>query len=189
MKEPVDKSSNRKSISKLQVVRNFRKVIEARNINCMNKELYQFLTLYCSFIAHYNINGFKATYAHPRDFAEVFIRHFDGDHKYYSAFYPYQSDPYKATGSSRAEIKQEFCHIVDEHKYEIGKWAEKRQRDERYAAYLILTKEFEAKTNGIEIKCDACGNEYEVTVRKEGKDVNDFGIICCLFCGHQIKLY
>ncbi|HUU39965.1 MAG TPA: hypothetical protein VMW42_03395 [Desulfatiglandales bacterium] len=189
MKESLEKLSNRKSISSLPVVRNFRKVIEARDINFMNNELYQFLNLYCSFIAHYNINGFKATYSHPTDFAEVFIRHFDGDHKYYSASYPYQSEIYKETWSSKAEIKQEFCRIVDEHKYAIGKWAEKRQRDERYAAYLRLKKEFEIETNGIEIICDACGNEYEVTVRKEGEDVNDFGIICCLFCGRQIKLY
>ena len=189
MKEPLDKLLNRKSISKLQVVRNFRKVIEVRDINFMNKELYQFLNLYCSFIAHYNINGFKATYSQPKDFADVFIRHFDVDHKYYSASYPYQSETYKETWFSKAEIKQEFCRIVDEHKYAIGKWAEKRQRDERYAAYLRLKKEFETEINGIEVKCDACGNEYEIKVRKEGEDYNDFGIICCLFCGRQIKLY
>jgi hypothetical protein len=56
------KASDRKPIGKLPVVRNFRKVIEARDISLMNKELYQFLNLYCGFIAHYNINGFKATY-------------------------------------------------------------------------------------------------------------------------------
>ena len=189
MEKALVKSSEKKPISKLSVVRNFRQIIEARDINFMNKELYQFLNLYCSFIAHYNINGFKATYAQPKDFAEVFIRHFDGDHKYYSAVYPYQSETYKATGFSKAGIKQEFCRIVDEHKDAIGTWAEKRQRDERYAAYLRLKKEFEAEINGIEIICDACGNEYEVTVRNEGKDFNDFGSICCLFCGHQIKLY
>lgn len=189
MKEPLDKLSNRKPISKLPVVRNFRHVIENRDMNLMKNELYQFLNLYCSFIAHYNINGFKATYAHPKDFAEVFIRHFDSEHKYYSAFYQYQSEPYKDTGFSKAEIKQEFCRIVDEHKYKIGKWAEQRQRDQRYVAYLNLKKEFEAEINGIEVICDACGNEYEVKVLKEDKDFNDFGIICCLFCGHQVKLY
>jgi len=189
MKEELEKLSNRKSISKLPVVRNFRQVIEKRDINLMNNELYQFLNLHCSFIAHYNITGFKATYSHPTDFAEVFIRHFDGDHKYYSAFHPYQSEQYKETGFSKAEIKGEFCRIVDEHKYAIGKWAEKRQRDERYAAYLRLKNEFETETKSLEISCDTCGNEYQVKVRKEGKDFNDFGIICCLFCGRQIKLY
>jgi len=189
MRKPLDKSSNRKPISSLPVVRNFRKVIEARDINLMNKELYQFLNLYCDFITHYNINGFKANYSQSADFARVFIRHFDGDHEYYSPFYPYQSEPYKDTGFTKAEIKKEFCRIVDPLKDAISKWAEQRQRDKRYAAYLNLKSEFETETNGIEVICDTCGNEYEVTVRKEGEDVNDFGIICCLFCGHQVKLY
>ena len=189
MEKELIKSSEKKPISKLPVVRNFRQVIEARDINFMNKELYQFLNLYCSFIAHYNINGFKATYAQPKDFAEVFIRHFDGDHKYYSAVYPYQSEAYKETGFSKAEIKREFCCIVDEHKDAIGTWAENRQRDQRYAIYLNLKNEFGKETNGFTVTCEACGNEYEVRVKKEGEEFNDFGIICCLFCGQQIKLY
>ncbi len=188
MKIELDKS-NGKPISNLPVVRNFRKVIEARDINLMNKELYQFLNLYCSFIAHYDINGFKTVYSHPRDFADVFIRHFDGDHKYYSAVYPYQSEPYKETGFSKAEIKKEFCCIVDERKDAISEWADQRQRDERYADYLNLNREFGAEVNDLEINCGACGNEYEVEVKKNGDDFNDFGIICCLFCGQQIKLY
>lgn len=188
MKTELDKS-NGKPISNLPVVRNFRKVIEARDINLMKKELYQFLNLYCSFIAHYNIDGFKATYSRPKDFAEVFIRHFDGDHKYYSAVYPYQSEPYKETGFSKAEIKREFCRIADEHKDAIGKWADNRQKDERHAAYLNLKKEFQPGSDGLNIECEACGNEYEVEVKKNGDDFNDFGIVCCLFCGQQIKLY
>jgi hypothetical protein len=35
----------------------------------------------------------------------------------------------------------------------------------------------------------AGGNEYEVTVMREDEDANDFGIICCVFCGQQIKRY
>jgi len=50
MKAALIKSSDIKAIEKLPVVRNFRKVIEAKDINLMNKELYQFLTLYCGFI-------------------------------------------------------------------------------------------------------------------------------------------
>ena len=46
----------------IAVIRNFKEVIENRDINRMSKELYDFLTLYCGFIAHYDINGFKATY-------------------------------------------------------------------------------------------------------------------------------
>ena len=52
-------------IGNLPVVRKFRKVIENRDMSLMDKELYQFLNLYCGFIAHYNIYGFRETYA-PR---------------------------------------------------------------------------------------------------------------------------
>ena len=60
MQMELAKSWDLNPIGKLAVVRNFRRVIEARDISLMNKELYQFLNLYCGFIAHYDINGFKA---------------------------------------------------------------------------------------------------------------------------------
>ena len=82
----------------------------------MNKELYDFLTLNCGFIAHYDINGFKATYRAPRDFADVFIRHFDREHRYYSGTYACHQTPYKDTGLTKAEIKKEFDRMVDLHK-------------------------------------------------------------------------
>ena len=189
MKAALIKSSDIKAIEKLPVVRNFRKVIEAKDINLMNKELYQFLTLYCGFIAHYNINGFKATYAPPKDFAEVFIRHFDSEHRYFNRAYPCHYEPYKETGYSKAEVKQEFSSIVDEHKDAVGKWDEQKVREKRYSAYLNLKEEFQAELESLEINCEACGNEYEVRVKKNGDDFNDFGIVCCLFCGHQIKLF
>ena len=189
MKTELKKLSSKKPTNKLSVVRNFRQAIEARDISLMNKELYQFLNLYCGFIAHYDINGFKATYSRPKDFAEYFIRHFDHEHKYFNRIYPCHDEAYKDTGYTKAEIKQEFCRIVEEHKDAIGEWADQSQKDERYAAYLNLKKEFQPESDGFEITCEACGNEYEVKVRKEGEDFNDFGIICCLFCGQQIKLY
>jgi len=137
------KAPDRKPIGNLLVVRNFRQVIEARDISLMKRELYQFLNLYCGFIAHYDINGFKAVYSPAKHFAEVFIRHFDREHKYFNGAYPCHEEPYKETGYTKAEIKREFCRIVDLHKDAIGKWAEYKQRDERYAVYLVLKKEFE----------------------------------------------
>ena len=41
--------------------------------------------------------------------------------------------------------------------------------------------------NSIIINCEACGNNYSVQVQQEGQEFTDFGIICCVFCGHQIK--
>ena len=43
--------------------------------------------------------------------------------------------------------------------------------------------------NSITINCEACRNNYSVRVQKEGQEFTDFGIICCVFCGQQVKLY
>ena len=59
MKMESVKSDNGKSLGNLPVVRNFRQVIEGHDINLMKKELYQFLNLYCGFIAHYDTNDFE----------------------------------------------------------------------------------------------------------------------------------
>jgi hypothetical protein len=127
----------------IAVIKNFQEVIEHKDINRMNKELYTFLNLYCGFIAHYDINGFKATYQAPRDFAEVFIKHFDRNHPYYSRIYACHQELYKDTGLTKAEIKREFERIVDQHKDQISQCAKEEQRNERYALYLKLREEFE----------------------------------------------
>jgi len=127
----------------IAVIKNFKEVIETGNIDKMNKELQEFLHLHCGFIAHYDINGFKATYKSPRDFAEVFIRHFDKEHRYYSGIYRCHEEPYKDTGLTKAEIKKEFERIVDHHKDQISQWAKEEQRNERYVLYLKLKQEFE----------------------------------------------
>lgn len=127
----------------IAVIKNFKVVIEARNIDKMTKELYEFLHLHCGFIAHFNIDGFKATYRDPKDFAEVFIRHFDREHRYYSGIYACHQEPYKETGLTKAEIKREFERIVEIHKHQISQWAKEEQRKERYALYLKLKQEFE----------------------------------------------
>lgn len=156
------KAPDRKPIGNFLVVRNFRRVIEARDISLMNRELYQFLNLYCGFIAHYDIKGFKAVYSPPNEFAEVFIRHFDREHRYFNGVYPCHEEPYKETGYTKAEIKLEFCRIVGLYKDAISKWADKKQRDGRYAVYLMLKKEFEGEGQGLKMNCEACVKEYEI---------------------------
>jgi hypothetical protein len=127
----------------IAVIRDFKEVIENKDIARMNKELYEFFHLHCGFIAHYDINGFKATYKKPMDFAQVFIRHFDREHRYYNGVYSCHESPYKDTGLTKAEIKKEFEKIVDHHKEQIHLWAEEEARKERYAVYLKLKREFE----------------------------------------------
>ena len=189
METSIKQSSTRKGIKKLSVVSNFRKVIEGRDISRMNEELYRFLNLHCGFIAHFDINGFKAVYTPPKAFAEVFIRHFDKDHRYFDGIYPCHKEPYGDTGFSKAEIKEAFNRIVELHKEAIGRWADTAERDTRFNLYKMLREEFQGTVSGLKLNCDACGSQYEVKVLKEGNEFNDFGIICCIFCGRQIKLY
>jgi hypothetical protein len=139
-----DKKAKEKEEDKMKsVIKNFQEVIGNKDIDRMNKELYEFLILHCGFSAQYDINGFKATYGSPGDFADVFIRHFDREHPYYSGVYACHETPYKNTGMTKAEIKREFERIVDLHKESIACWAREEARKERYAAYLQLKKEFE----------------------------------------------
>ena len=127
----------------IAVIKNFQEVVETKDIGRMAKGLYEFLIRHCGFIAHYDINGFKATYGSPHDFAEVFIRHFDREHPYYNGVYAYHESPYRNTEMTKAEIKREFEKIVDLHKEAITLWAKEEARKERHAAYLKLKKEFE----------------------------------------------
>ena len=127
----------------LPVIQNFQDVIEHRDIHRMGKELYDFLILYCGFIAHYNIHGFRDSYSGPQDFADVFIRHFDRQHLHYHPIYECHNTPYKETGLTKADIKRAFADIVDRHKQEIRTWAKDIKRNDRYMLYLVLKKEFE----------------------------------------------
>jgi hypothetical protein len=180
-------TTEQRSVTHVPVVRNFRRVIDERDMSLMGKELYEFLHLHCGFIAHYNMDGFKAAYAGPRDFSDAFIRHFDPDHRYFDGVHRCDEEPYKDTEFTRAHIKEAFIRIVEKNKNLISNWAEQCLRNERHNAFQILKREFEDP--GIGIDCEACGNRYSVKVEKDGEAYSDFGTICCLFCGRQIKLY
>jgi hypothetical protein len=143
MQQTIFNQETKKPVGTLNVVRCFKRVIESRDINKMTRELYEFLTLHCGFIAHYNIRGFKSTYSPPNEFADVFIRHFDKDHRYFDGIYRCHEEPYKDTGFTKAEIKDEFNRIVEAHKDEIGRWAQRKARSKRYSMYLALKGEFE----------------------------------------------
>jgi len=55
---------------KYKAYKEFKSVIEKRDINLMDKNLYEHLRLHCGYIAHYDINGFKAMYSEPKDFLQ-----------------------------------------------------------------------------------------------------------------------
>lgn len=178
----------KRAIETLPVVRNFRQVIEARKMSLMNKELYQFLNLYCGFIAHYNIHGFQETYASPGEFADVFIRHFDQNHRYFCGNYACHTEPYQDTGFTKAQIKQEFFRIVDKHKEAIGRWADGVHRARRFAVYQSLKREFEGEKRQLHLECEGCGENMDIRIKDNGSDRTATDQVCCRFCGHAIKI-
>ncbi len=95
------------AVDSLRIVNKFRNLIKSRNTEKIDKSLYEFFHLYCGFICHYNINGFREEYASPRQFADVFIRSFDRDHRYCTGLYSIDyEEEYLDTGFTRAEIKR-----------------------------------------------------------------------------------
>ena len=177
----------RTAIGSLPVVKNFRRIIEARDMSLMNKELYLFLNLYCGFIAHYNIHGFRETYASPGEFANVFIRHFDQNHRYYCGNYACHAEPYQNTGYTKVEIKEEFFRIVDNHKTAIGQWADGVHRARRFAVFHSLKKEFEGTEQIFHLECNLCGKSVNIRIEDIGQDKSALDNLCCLFCGQTIK--
>ena len=177
-----------KPIGRLPVVKSFRKVIESRSMEEMTKELYDFLNLYCGFIAHYNINGFRQAYAAPRDFTDVFIRHLDREHRYFNAAYRCHEEPYRDTGFTKAEIKQEFSRIVDKHKEAISRWADGVEKDHRYAAFQVLKNEFDKDKKTIRMECELCGENIEVSIKQNSQDNHNMENLCCIFCGQPIQI-
>jgi len=177
-----------KPIGRLPVVKSFRKVIESRNMDQMTNELYDFLNLYCGFIAHYNIHGFRQAYAAPRDFADVFIRHFDREHRYFNGTYRCHEEPYGDTGFTKTEIKQEFFRIVDKHKEAISSWADGVERDRRYAAFRLLKNEFEGNERSVRMECEMCGGHIDVFIKQKSHNNRVLENPCCIFCGQPIHL-
>lgn len=57
-----------------KVFNNFKKVIDKRNADLVNKDLYYHLNLNCNFVAYFNLKGFRENYSGEnfREFVEKF---------------------------------------------------------------------------------------------------------------------
>lgn len=60
---------------KKKALESFLRVLETRDLEKMDKNLYNHLHLHCGFIAHYDIHGFRAEYS-GQEFRR-FVQHFD----------------------------------------------------------------------------------------------------------------
>jgi hypothetical protein len=58
---------------KERIARCVEMICKNRDINYLTKEAYQFITLYCGSIAHFDIEGWKSVYSDLRDFLNFFL--------------------------------------------------------------------------------------------------------------------
>ena len=65
--------------SKNKIIRNIKTIIKHNDMNKMNKYLYQFLSLSCGSIAHYNKNGWIDTYPTVEHLKRFFIKNEFGE--------------------------------------------------------------------------------------------------------------
>ena len=56
------------------VLKNFEKVLVEKDSSLIGKQLYEVLHLYCGFIAHYNIHGFREEYSDLRRLISHLLR-------------------------------------------------------------------------------------------------------------------
>ena len=80
------------------------------------KALYNHLTLHCSFIAHYDRQGFYSYYFTDPAKTVDFVGQFDRDKNYKSAEY---SDIYWLTNSEYSDINQAMCEVINRYKADI----------------------------------------------------------------------
>lgn len=91
----------------------------------MQQELYKYLTLNCGFIAHYDINGFKGTYA-DKDFV-TFVQNLKKHEEwhercgYFDNPDSFLNEPYRDTGVKKVDINKYFLAEVTDKEPQIKK--------------------------------------------------------------------
>ena len=103
------------------------------------KQLYNHLIMHCSFIAHYDINGFYATYFESGDDTVRFLSQFD-DSKGMPRSVEYGMT-YWLTDEEYYDINCEMVHIAGKYIPVLVKQAEAQQRHhDIHRAQLLLAK-------------------------------------------------
>ena len=122
------------------IVKNFKGIIESRDITRLKRPLYEFLHLNCSFIAHYDRHGFIQTYSEPKDFLWFC------DHLRNTGLEIHECDTTDdyGHGYTAEEVKDAMWDILTSVALdEIEREMHTHYRNERYNLYLLLKSEFE----------------------------------------------
>ena len=111
------------------------------------KQLYHHLIMHCSFIAHYDINGFYATYFEQGDDTINFLSQFDNRNGIPKSvelgMYGWYTD------SDYHDLNSAMCQVASKYIPHLIQEAEKKQRERDLTlAELLLAK------HGINVKID-----------------------------------
>ncbi|MDX1806905.1 MAG: hypothetical protein R3267_07760 [Paenisporosarcina sp.] len=110
------------------LLKKFKRSVNTKSIEKMDKKLYHFFMYHCGFIAHYNLQGFKATYE-----GVDFLHWFNNFAKPNWMFF--HDDEYELLRRACVEYAQEQAHAVYAH-FEL------QERNRKIKLLHALTAEF-----------------------------------------------
>lgn len=117
---------------------NLKRIVKARNMEPLQKKLYEFIHLNCGFIAHYNLQGFKSTYYDGDEFVEFLERLKQGCYVHNCDL----EDNYNY-GYTNEEVKNALAEILTEEVINaIGVEVAQQKQAGRYEEYQKLKAEF-----------------------------------------------
>ena len=118
------------------VLQNVQRVLESQDIDLLQTPAYRILITHCGFIAHYNLEGFRATYKdHLDGFVQEFLEQHGGGWESYLAnpkSYLYDTS-YR--GVMLADLVRDLITLFKLHQAGIA-WASETKRRARRVANL-----------------------------------------------------
>ncbi|WP_121616830.1 hypothetical protein [Virgibacillus halodenitrificans] len=137
------------SKEKKQIYQNFKKCIDERSLESMKKPLYQHLNLYCSFIAHYSIEGFKYKYSDFRflDFINNFLQ-------------PYFQMNLRYSGKERYKEINELNYLMQQYIIENSKQIQ----------YEFENRQIRLKVEKLRVLAEELG--YYIVSKEQGNKVD-----------------
>lgn len=118
---------------------NLKRILKDRNMERLQKKLYEFIHLNCGFIAHYDLNGFKATYYDGDEYVGFLERLKQGCSNIYACDL---EDNYNY-GYTNKEVKEALAELLtDEVIATVKSEVAQQNKNERYEEYQRLKVEF-----------------------------------------------
>jgi hypothetical protein len=129
------------SAEKEKVLKDWKKFIESDFSRAkFTKKLYNYLTLHCSFIAHFNQQGFYSSYFEDPEDTLKFLKQFDRDYGCKSVEYGMD---YWITDEDYRDINSAMVNTFEPYKSEIYPRLKQRAREIKLVEIERLKKEIE----------------------------------------------